>query len=91
MNLFDIFMKTPTKNYVVICHRKWKAAGEIKRETVLGKRATDKEWTTHDDAGRDCWWEGVNEKEGRNWSDTTVEAWEEISLSNDQDEKSPTK
>ena len=67
----------PDRGKIVICKRWFKDGGS---EIVLGRRMTNRPWTSHTDLSKDAWWEGLGEKSGCNWSDATVEWWCPIAM-----------
>ena len=82
--------ETPLFGHVVICHRRWipghiSSDGKPRTETVLAKRMSREPWTVLEDASRNAWWHGVNEAEGREWSDSTVESWQPLTNPNQQE------
>ena len=81
--MFDLKNRIPKPGHVVICHRKWTPThigndGKEMRKKVLAIRTSSMPCAITDDISLNCWWEGVNEIKGRNWSDSTVEGWSEI-------------
>lgn len=87
-----VVISIPLSGHVVICHRRWtpghvNSDGKPRTETVLGRRMSREPWTVNEDTSCNTWWCGVNEAQGREWSDSTVESWQPILFPNNQQEQ----